>query len=128
MTDVEPDWRGVIRFEAVKSGPEQYAPPDRRVVKTRAEVDEIESMVRMSDQADTTSDATNELNKRIQLAAGASMDEIDRVIRELEGVRDLLRDEAERVSREIAGFASLSHASMTAMQVIAETIQKWKAI
>jgi len=56
------------------------------------------------------------------------MDEIDRVIRELEGVRDLLRDEAERVSREIAGFASLSHASMTAMQVIAETIQKWKAI
>jgi predicted nucleic acid-binding Zn-ribbon protein len=125
MTDVEPDWRGVIRFEAVKSGPEQYAPPDRRVVKTR---DEIESIVRISDQADTTSDATNELNKRIQLAAGASMDEIDRVIRELEGVRDLLRDEAERVSREIAGFASLSHASMTAMQVIAETIQKWKAI
>ena len=85
-------------------------------------------MVRISDQADTTSDATNELNKRIQLAAGASMDEIDRVIRELEGVRDLLRDEADRVSREITGFASLSRASMTAMQVIAETIQKWKAI
>lgn len=128
MTDVEPDWRGVIRFEAVKSGPEQYAPPDRRVVKTRAEIDEIELTVRMSDQADTTSDATNELNKRIQLAAGASMNEIDRVIRELEGVRDLLRDEADRVSREIAGFASLSRASMTAMQVIAETVQKWKAI
>ena len=126
MTGVERDWRGVIRLEAVKSGPEQYAPPDRRVVKTRVDIDE--SIIRHYNQADTTSDATKELNRRVQMAAGVSMDEIDRVIRELEGVRDLLRDEAERVSREIAGFASLSHASMTAMQVIAETIQKWKAI
>jgi hypothetical protein len=126
MTSVEPN-RGVIGFEAVRSGPEQYAPPDRRVVKARVDIDEIESLVRHYDQADTTSAATNELNKRIQLAAGASMDEIDRVIRELEGVRDLLRDQADHVSREIAGFASLSHASMTATQVIAETIQKWKA-
>jgi len=125
MTGIQPDWRGVIRLEAVKSGPEQYAPPDRRVAKTRADIDE--SMVRHYSQADTTSDATNELNKRIQVAAGASMDEIDRVIRELEGVRNLLREEADRVSREIAGFASLTHTSRTAMQVIAETIQKWKA-
>ena len=126
MTSVEPD-RGVVRVEAVKSGPEQYAPPNRRVVEARADVDEIESMVCLSNQADTTSDATNELNKRIQRAAGASMDEIDRVIRELESVRDLLRDEADRVSSEITGFASRSRASTTATQVIAETIQKWKA-
>jgi len=125
MTNVEPDWRGVFRLEALKSGPEQYAPPDRRVAKVRANIDE--AMVRDYNQADTTSDATNELNKRIQVAAGASMDEIDRVIRELEGVRDLLRKEADRVSGEIASFVSLTHASMTAMQVIAQTIQKWKA-
>jgi hypothetical protein len=42
-------------------------------------------------------------------------------------VRDLLRKEADRVSREIAGFVGLTNASMTAMQVIAQTIQKWKA-
>ena len=124
MTNVEPDWRGVISLEALKSGPEQYAPPDRRVAKLRANIDE--AMVRDYNHADT-SDATNELNKRIQVAAGASMDEIDRVIRELEGVRYLLRKEADRVSREIAGFVGLTNASMTAMQVIAQTIQKWKA-
>lgn len=55
------------------------------------------------------------------------MDEIDRVIRELEGVRDLLRKEVDRVSGEIAGFVSLTQGSMTAMQVIARTIQKWNA-
>jgi hypothetical protein len=54
------------------------------------------------------------------------MDEIDGVIRDLEGVRDMLRNEGERVSREIAGYASLSHASMTAMKVIADSIRQLK--
>jgi hypothetical protein len=46
------------------------------------------------------------------------MEEIDRVILELQGVRDTLRSEGERVSRDISGYASLSHASMSAMRVI----------
>jgi hypothetical protein len=72
MTNVEPDCRGVSSLEPMKSGPEQYAPPDRRAAKLRANIDE--AMVRDHNQADTTSDATNELNKRIQVAAGASME------------------------------------------------------
>ncbi len=43
------------------------------------------------------------------------MEEIDRVILELQSVRDMLRKEGDRVSREVAGYASLSHAAMTAM-------------
>ena len=54
------------------------------------------------------------------------MEEIDRVILELQGVRDMLRSEGERVSREIAGYASLSHASMTAMKVIGDSLKQWK--
>jgi hypothetical protein len=54
------------------------------------------------------------------------MEEIDRVIRELESVRAMLRNEGERVSREVAGYASLNHASMTAMKVIGDSIQQWK--
>jgi hypothetical protein len=38
----------------------------------------------------------------------------------------MLRSEGERVSREIAGYASLSHASMTAMKVISESLTQWK--
>ena len=60
------------------------------------------------------------------LSAGASMEEIDRVILELQGVRDMLRSEGERVSRELAGYASLSHASMTAMKVIGDSLKQWK--
>jgi hypothetical protein len=126
MTIAKPDWRGVIKLEPVKSGPEDYAPPHQRAAKAEADVDEIESVFRQHDLPDTTTDGTTELNKLIERAAGASMDEIDRVIRELESLRGHLRDEGERVTREIAGFANLSRASKTAMQVIADTIQKSK--
>jgi hypothetical protein len=62
----------------------------------------------------------------IQHVAGDSIEEIDRVIRMLEGVRDMMRTEGERISREIAGYASLSHASTTAMRVIADSVKQWK--
>jgi hypothetical protein len=66
------------------------------------------------------------LNNLIRRVSGASMEEIDRVILELQGVRDMLRQEGERVSREVAGYASLSHAAMTAMSVIADSLTQWK--
>jgi hypothetical protein len=79
-----------------------------------------------------TGDATLEpvadnLNALIRRVSGASMEEIDRVIAELQTVRDMLRHEGERVSREIAGYASLSHAAMTAMKVIGESVTQWKS-
>ena len=54
------------------------------------------------------------------------MEGIDRVIRELESVRAMLRNEGERVSREVAGYASLNNASMTAMKVIGDSIKQWE--
>lgn len=66
------------------------------------------------------------LNSLIRRVSGASMEEIDRVILELQGVRDMLRHEGERVSREVAGYASLSHAAMTAMKVIGDSLKQWK--
>src|SRR3972149_1874426 len=69
-------------------------------------------------------DNLNALSRRV---SGASMEEIDRVILELQGVRDMLRNEGERVSREIAGYASLSHAAMTAMKVIGDSLKQWKS-
>ena len=54
------------------------------------------------------------------------MEEIDRVILELQGVRDMLRQEGERVTREVSGFASLNHAANTAMKVIGDSLAQWK--
>lgn len=70
--------------------------------------------------------SNNHVNALIKQVSGASIEEIDRVIRELNSVRDLLRGEGDRVTREIAGFASLSHAAITSMRVIADSIAEWK--
>jgi hypothetical protein len=70
--------------------------------------------------------ADDHVNRLIDQVSGGSMEQIDRVILELQGVRDMLRTEGERVTREIAGFASLNHAAMTAMRVVAESLSQWK--
>jgi hypothetical protein len=66
------------------------------------------------------------VNTVIQRVAGASLDEIDRVISQLEMMRETLRQEGERVQREIAGYAELSHSAMSSMKVIAESLARWQ--
>ena len=80
-----------------KSGPEKYAPPDRRAPKKRSDVD----------QCDPAPEKLNELIRRV---AGASAEEIDQVILELQRVRDMLDGEGERLSREIAPLYQLTPA------------------
>lgn len=70
--------------------------------------------------------ASENINSLLQRVAGASVTEIDRVIAELETVRDMLRSEGDRVQREIAGYASMSQTAMASMKVIAESISQWK--
>ena len=60
--------------------------------------------------ADPTSGHPNEL---LQQVANASIEEIDRIILELQGVRDMLRGEGERLSNEIARYATLNNMTMT---------------
>jgi len=129
---------------AEKSGPEKYAPPDRRPPEKQSNVDQttanaveggIREFVRRdvsfldprrNEVATAIDPAVENLNGVVRRVADNSMEEIDRVIRALEGVRDMMRKEGERVSREIAGYASLSHAATTAMKVIADSIKQWK--
>lgn len=70
--------------------------------------------------------AAEQINVVIERVAGASFDEIDRVIAELQVMKDTLRQEGERVQREIVGYASLSHSAVTSMKVIAESLRQWK--
>jgi hypothetical protein len=69
--------------------------------------------------------AVENVNSVIQRVAGASFDEIDRVISALQTMKDTLRQEGERVQREIVGYASLSHSAATSMKVIAESLAQW---
>ena len=58
--------------------------------------------------------------------ANASTEEIDRLIFELQSVRDMLRREGERVNGDLASYASLNQHLMTGMKIISENLRQWK--
>ena len=143
MTAIRPERLALDQSVPEKTGPEKYA-PDRGGPEKLGEVDQaaanafegeirefvrrdVATLRRQRSEGDAAADpAAENLNALIRRVAGASMEEIDRVIHELQGIRDMLRSEGERVSRELSGYASLSHASMTAMKVIGDSLKQWK--
>ena len=76
---------------------------------------------------DPSAEATvNNVNSLIQRVAGTSLAEIENLISELEGLRDLLHAEGQRVQREISGYAQLSQAAMKSTRMIADNVAQWK--
>ena len=106
MAVIRPEWA---------NEPGQYAPPDRRVPEDT-----------VSRQQTAEHNAAGNLDSLIQRIAGASMDEIDAVIRELENIRENIRREAERVSFDVTAFASVSQSSMSAMKIISDSLKALK--
>ena len=143
MTAIRPERLALDQSVPEKTGPEQFAPKSD-IPEKLGEVDQaaatafegeirefvrrdVATLRRQRSEGDAAADpAAENLNALIRRVAGASMEEIDRVIHELQGIRDMLRSEGERVSRELSGYASLSHASMTAMKVIGDSLKQWK--
>jgi hypothetical protein len=76
---------------------------------------------------DPSAEATvNNVNSLIHRVAGTSVSEIEKLISELEALRDLLHAEGQRVQREISGYAQLSQAAMKSTRMIADNVQQWK--
>ena len=134
---------GITRLTPKRHGPELYAPPDRRarekVVNDEAAADAFEGEMRglvrrdlsllqqqVSESGPATGATAESLDALIRRIAGASIEEIDRVIHELQEVRNLLCNEHERLSHEIARYASLSRLSMTAMKSISDRLKQSK--
>ena len=53
--------------------------------------------------------------------------EIEKLVSELQGLRDLLRREADRVQREMTGYVHLSDAAMKSSTIIADSVSQWKS-
>jgi hypothetical protein len=123
------------------SGPELYAPRDRPVREKLGDVehaapDALESDIREFVRRDLsrlqqqisetgpTNDPPESLEELIGRIGGASIEEIDRVLRALQEVRNHLCNERERLSHEVARYASLSRMSMTAMKSISDSLKQ----
>jgi transposase len=62
----------------------------------------------------------------LQRVAGTSVQEVDRLIGELQQLRELLQQEGARVQREITEYAHLSQSAMQSTKIIAESLSHWK--
>jgi hypothetical protein len=69
--------------------------------------------------------STEHLNALIGPVSAASLEEIDRVILELQHMQGMLRREGERLCQDLSGYASLNQAAMTAMKVIGDSLKQW---
>ena len=120
-----------------QSGPEQDTPPDQGPPKKLNDTDQavkaIEDQIRElfpHQQRSETDDSINDpvveaenVNVLIRRVAGASIEEIDQVIQELQTVRDTLINEGKRLDYELDRYAKLNRMSMTAMKTIADSLK-----
>ena len=70
----------------------------------------------------------NNINSLLQRVTGTSAQEIDKLITELQMLRDTLQSEAARVQREIVEYASLSQAALQSTKIIAESLSQLKKV
>ena len=120
MAVIRPEWA------TTNPGPEVYAPPDRRTEQP-SNTDRVAALrSQVAEAAQSNQRSAETVDALIRRIAGASLDEIDGVMRELESVREMLRGEGKRISREIANYAGLCQASTAAMNSIATSITRWK--
>ena len=62
----------------------------------------------------------------LQQVSGTSVQEIDKLIAELQILRDMLQKEAARVQREIVGYATLIQNARRSMGTISEILSSWR--
>jgi len=68
----------------------------------------------------------NNIVALLQRVAGSSLRDIDRLITELQMLREILQQQGARVQRDIAEYAHLSQSSMQSTKIIAEGLARWK--
>jgi hypothetical protein len=79
-------------------------------------------------EVDTNRDMPVEsVNSLVRRVADQSAVEIEKLIGELQGTREILRSEGERIQRELLSYADMSQTAMTSMKIIGESLAQWKA-
>jgi hypothetical protein len=88
---------------------------------------DVAGLRRQQPENDSEMVASN-IGSLLQRVAGTSVQEIDKLIGELQTLREMLHAEGARVQREIVEYATLSQAAMQSTKIIAESLTHWKKV
>jgi hypothetical protein len=61
-----------------------------------------------------------------ELGGDASIEELDKMIGELQEARDYLQAEGERIEREAVGYTELSQTALESVRIISDTVSEWR--
>src|SRR6266568_7760681 len=119
---------GVIAMTAKSGRPVEFEEPTGTEVEgeIREFVRRDGASLRRAPENDSELVANN-IGTLLQRVAGSSVQEIDRLIAELQTLRELLQSEGVRVQREITEYAHLSQSAMQSTKIITESLAKWKS-
>jgi cation transport regulator ChaC len=81
---------------------------------------------RVPQQNDNELTASN-IGSLLQRVSGTSVQEIEKLIAELQILRDMLQKEAARVQREIVGYAALIQNARRSISTISESFSFWQS-
>jgi hypothetical protein len=62
----------------------------------------------------------------IQKIAATSVEELDRLIGELQQAKAYLQSEGERIERETVGYVQLGQTALESVKIISETVGEWR--
>ena len=69
---------------------------------------------------------SDNVSSLIQNLGAPSIDELEKIIGELQQARTYLKSESERIERETVGYTELSQTAMESVRIIAETVGEWR--
>ena len=96
-------------------------------------VEEVEGEIREFVRREVVTENESELvasniNSLLRRVTATSVQEIDKLITELESSRDMLQSEATRVQREITQYSTLSQAALQSTKIITESLTQLKKV
>ena len=71
--------------------------------------------------------AASNIGSMLQHVSGTSVQEIEKLIAELQILRDTLQKEAARVQREIVGYTALIQNARRSISIISESLSFWQS-
>jgi hypothetical protein len=76
--------------------------------------------------AEANEPSSDTANSLIQRISGASIEEIDRAIVELQNMRETLKREGDRVQRELTSYATTTQSALSSVKSITDSLSQWK--
>ena len=66
------------------------------------------------------------INSLLQRTTAISVQEIDKLITELQTLSNMLHNESSRVQREIVQYSTFTQATLRSTKIIAESLEQWR--